>query len=635
MRILIWLLVTAAGLSVGFSQNREIDSLRQFLTSRDKENPANSGTINSQLAWLFYNHAIYDSAIHYYKQALASQHETPNLSWLGNVHFGIGSSYASVGRADSAIIYFQRALNFFFSIRDDDNIEITSANLSVAYKNLGLYEEALRAAYTAAKTLEKKVPSLNLAISYHTLASILAKTGDYDEATKYYQDAIRLFAKFNISYQAKSYNNLGELFILVRQYDSARNNLIRAIKIKRQLDDLEGVARTQNRLSKVWILTGKLSMAEKELEETYATQKQLDDRVGMMETLNNLGELYLLTHRYNQSRLSLTNAEKIIRDIGTPEHLKQNLELQVRLAKETKDFANGMFLLEQLLATKDSLLNEEKSKSLQAMRIRYETERKEQQIVLLQQREETSQARIRNSQIVIGSLIVGLLLVGAIGALIYVNLRNARASKEKIELLLAETRHRMKNNLQTLASIFHLQTRHYTDEDMVLQARSSESRVHTMSLLHEKFYHAEPGNTIRSRDFITDLVHKLVDIYGVRTNNLSLSINVDDIDLDIDKALALSLIIQEVICNSFKYAFDHEPEPKLSVILHATDDQVTTVIHDNGIGLTIAPTTTSHGLGLVEALVAQLDGKMQVSNGSGATFTITFPIIPGWKKRLS
>jgi two-component sensor histidine kinase len=155
-----------------------------------------------------------------------------------------------------------------------------------------------------------------------------------------------------------------------------------------------------------------------------------------------------------------------------------------------------------------------------------------------------------------------------------------------------------------------------------------------MSLLHEKFYLTEPGNTVHVRTYVVDLVHKLVDIYGVSTRNLALSIEVDDIELDIDKVLALSLIIQELVCNAFKYAFDHEPEPELSVAIRLKDDNVTAIIHDNGIGLNDSPSPTSQGFNLVESLVAQLDGKMQTENERGTTFTIQFPLTPPWKKRL-
>ncbi len=152
---------------------------------------------------------------------------------------------------------------------------------------------------------------------------------------------------------------------------------------------------------------------------------------------------------------------------------------------------------------------------------------------------------------------------------------------------------------------------------MVLEAQNSESRVHAMSMLHEKFYNAEADHIINTRAYLTDLVHKLVDVYGVRTEDLRLSLYVDDIELDIDKALALSLIIQELVCNAFKYAFDHKPNPLLSVTIRSRGDVVVAAVKDNGIGLDDHSIGRSQGFSLVEALVAQLEGKMEYDNSNG------------------
>lgn len=636
MKTLIWLWVTAASLSLGICQNREIDSLQNSLDDLTVEDDFQLANVNARIGWLFFNESKPDSAILYYKRALTMHHQNADQAWLGNLKYGLAASYAAIGHSDSSITYYREALKSFAVVGDDDNVASINSNLSVTYRNLGLYEEAFEAAGSAAKIFEGKAPSLNLAIAYHSMGQILTKLEDYERAKRYYRNAISLFEKFNEAYLARSYNNLGEIYILTQQYDSAHINLEVALLIKRRLNDLQGFTQSSTRLGKVMTLEGNLVEAEQQLNESLLTQAKLDDPVGMIEVLNNLGELYLITKRYSQAHQALTKAEEIIRKTGTPDYLRQNLELQIKLAHARNDFAKGMILLDELIVVKDSLMNEEKTRSIQAMQIRYDTEKKEQQIALLHHREEINQARISNNQIVIGSLAAGLLLVGALGLLIYVNFRNTRTSKKKIELLLAETRHRTKNNFQTLASIFHMQTRNYTDQQMILEARSSESRVHTMSLLHDKFYHSEPGHTIRGQSFMTDLVRMLVDIYGAQTGNLKLSVQVDDIDLDIDKALALSIIIHELVCNAFKHAFDHQPHPMLTVRISSHGEDVTAIVSDNGIGIDLKSdsSSTSQGFDLVEAFVSQLDGTLKVSNDHGTTFTIQFPLTPLWKRRL-
>lgn len=110
----------------------------------------------------------------------------------------------------------------------------------------------------------------------------------------------------------------------------------------------------------------------------------------------------------------------------------------------------------------------------------------------------------------------------------------------------------------------------------------------------------------------------------------------DEIHLDIDKALPLSLIIQELVSNAFKYAFDGENAPKLSVSIHLrANGELITTVSDNGVGMDVNKTRLSQGFGLVEAFVAQLDGKLQVKTAKGTTFSISFPLTPIWKRHAS
>jgi two-component sensor histidine kinase len=617
-----------------YSQSKvEIDSLTRELHNGKVVSRWKSSDIAARLGWMYNYNRQYDSSLRYYKYAIELAPTNSRDSWLGNIHLGIGSNFSALNQWDSAFYHSLEALKHFKNINDIENISLVNSHIAIHFYNLDLYEAALAYTFDELPILEHTGPSFNLASRYDLIGLIYQSIGEYVRADQYHRKALEIRLKINQPLEvAKSYNNLGELFLLTHQYDNAKHNLILSANLKHQLNDTQGLARTLTRLGKALMLTGETDNAQSQLLESLATQRQINDSIGMIETLNNLGELYLTINQVTESNKTLLEANTIIHASGTPDYLRQNLELRVALARKQKDFVTGMDLQDELLIIRDSLLNEEKSKSLQAMQIRYETKKKEQEISLLEQREEINQAKIDSNRILIGSLITGLTLVAAIGLLIYFNFKNTKAAKQRIELLLSETRHRMKNHLQTLASIFHLQTRHYTNHEMVLEAKSSESRVHTMSLLHDKFFTDEIDQVINARDYITDLVHKLVDIYGSQTKNLKLSLDIEDVELDIDKAFALSLIIQELICNAFKYAFAHELNPELLVDIHQRNDHVHTMIHDNGIGFSGNTFGTSQGLNLVDALVSQLDGEMHTDNNRGTTFMIRFPATSLWKK---
>lgn len=617
------------------SQSRkEIDSLKGILNYAAHKSDWITSDINARLGWLYSSNKKYDSSLYFYNNALDVAPHDSNEGWLGNIRLGIGTSFLAMDQFDSALVNYQRALSYFQATGDTLNIALVHGNLGILYANKGLFEEALSNSIQALTSLEH-TPSYALAASYNGIALTYKKINNYKDAAIHYRHGLQVLIQLDRPLDiAKSYNNLGELFILTRQYDSAKHNLLLSAKLKRQLNDTQGLARTLSRLGKVSILTNDLQKAESLLIESLTTQRQINDPVGLIETLNNLGELYLNTSKISKASGFLQEANTIILRYGTPDYLRQNLELRIKLARKQNNFSTGMLLQDELAIIRDSLLNQEKSKSLQAMQIRYETQKKEQEITLLQQRNEISKAKIESNRILIVALVVGLTLVVAIGILIYINLRNARASKKRFELLLQETRHRIKNNLQTLASIFHLQTHHYTDHEMILEARSSESRVHAMSLLHEKFYAGEADHIINTREYIADLINKLVDIYGSHTRNLKVHSHVAEVDLDIDKALALSLIIQELVCNAFKYAFDQEPDPELSVEIREQTGNILAVVADNGIGIggNRESYSSSQGLSLVDALVSQLDGDMKIETDRGTRFTIRFPGASLWTR---
>ncbi|HMJ70496.1 MAG TPA: tetratricopeptide repeat protein [Cyclobacteriaceae bacterium] len=635
MKRLLWLCIFQFALFVSNAQS-SLDTLRSLLSkARANEDVKAVQEYSSQLAWTLLNDKEYDSALKYYNESLATIEPGTELELQGNIMIGLGAIYGSKGKFDSCILYYQASLSKFLSARDTANALIVESNLSIVYKNVGLYEESLRAALHIVSSLRLSDNSMLKGSCYNTIGSIYVRTKDFPNALEYYYLALENRDLNNqLPDVARIYNNIGELFILMRLYDSAAINLQRAATIKRELKDMQGVARTVTNLAKVSMLTKDFERASIQLKEVLTIQNNIDDPIGMIKTLNTLGELNILTNHLNIAELNLGQAEDIIRRTGTPDYLLENLELLVKLDKERRDFPNGLVHLEQLSAVRDTLLNQEKDRSMQAMQIRYETVRKEQQIAILEQREEINRNRIRSNQILITTLAIGLALVAVVGLLAYINFRNARSSRHRIELLLTDTRHRTKNYLQTLASIFHLQTRHYSDHNMVQEARSSESRVHAMYLLHEKFYSLSPGHTIDLQKYVTDLINHVIDIYNYKNKSLSLNIDIDNIHLDIDKALPLSLIIQELTSNAFKYAFDNKLHPQLtvSIKLNTIDDQITTIISDNGVGLNAPKTTSSQGFSLVEEFTAQLNGKLQAKTEKGATFIITFPLNPSWKK---
>jgi PAS domain S-box-containing protein len=199
-----------------------------------------------------------------------------------------------------------------------------------------------------------------------------------------------------------------------------------------------------------------------------------------------------------------------------------------------------------------------------------------------------------------------------------------RASLKEKEVLLKEIHHRVKNNLQIVSSLLYLQSRKTSDDQVLSVLRESQTRVRSMALIHEKLYQCDDLANINLGDYIRSLTSYLFNSYGVASHMVTLHVNVDNTPLGLDRAIPCGLIINELVSNALKYAFPNGRRGKILIdLLHGGDGKVVLTVKDNGVGLPGGMDITdmpSLGLQLVNTLVKQLDGTIEVDSVGGAAF---------------
>jgi two-component sensor histidine kinase len=200
------------------------------------------------------------------------------------------------------------------------------------------------------------------------------------------------------------------------------------------------------------------------------------------------------------------------------------------------------------------------------------------------------------------------------------------ASLREKELLLKEIHHRVKNNLQIISSLLSLQTAVTMSEEASAILIDSQNRIKSMAMIHESLYKSSDFACIDFKDYVDSLVRSLACSY-VTAQNIRIIKDIADISLDIDAALPCGLIINELITNSMKYAFKGSASGELRVSLTVNDDLYTLIVSDDGAGLPPGVdfrNTATLGLQLVVTLTGQLNGDIEILEGKGTTFKITF-----------
>lgn len=198
--------------------------------------------------------------------------------------------------------------------------------------------------------------------------------------------------------------------------------------------------------------------------------------------------------------------------------------------------------------------------------------------------------------------------------------------KEK-EVLLKEVHHRVKNNMQVISSILNLQSSYIKDEKTQNIFKESQNRIKAMAFIHESLYQTNDFSKIKFSEYITGLSKNLLHSYDIFDGLVDLKLNIGEVYLNLDLSIPCGLIINELVSNSLKYAFEEGERGTISIDLFNDNGIIRLSVSDSGKGLPKNidyRDTDSLGLQLVVTLVEQINGELELDNTKGANYKIAF-----------
>ncbi len=197
-------------------------------------------------------------------------------------------------------------------------------------------------------------------------------------------------------------------------------------------------------------------------------------------------------------------------------------------------------------------------------------------------------------------------------------------------ILLSEIHHRTKNNLAIVSSILNLQRSQVTDEKLDTILLDCSNRVHSIAAVHQKLYEKGDFSVVDFKEYMEGLVRDLQNTLFPENKIITVSTEIESFDIKTDQAVSCALILNEVITNSIKYAFNtHYDNNTIEIRVSRITNQIVLMVHDNGPGFAIPDlqkNQTSLGMSLIEALTEQLEGSYEYHNVGGTTFTLSFKL---------
>lgn len=210
-------------------------------------------------------------------------------------------------------------------------------------------------------------------------------------------------------------------------------------------------------------------------------------------------------------------------------------------------------------------------------------------------------------------------------------LRNINRQQEKnlnkIKNLIREIHHRVKNNLQIISSLLNLQSQEEISIEVKNALLSTKSRVQSMALVHNKLYGNENFDAINANEYITSLCENISQMYESKKDAVKTEILIDKtLTLSIDTVIPLGLMLNELLTNTFKYAFGEQKKGQIGIQLTKNEDDYYALIYkDSGLGFDFEQKSkNSFGLELILMLTEQLKGKIEYNRTQGPNFVIKF-----------
>jgi two-component sensor histidine kinase len=206
--------------------------------------------------------------------------------------------------------------------------------------------------------------------------------------------------------------------------------------------------------------------------------------------------------------------------------------------------------------------------------------------------------------------------------------RELESSNHQKEILLYEIHHRIKNNLNKMASVLGLQIMNiktHTTKNITDALLNSKLRIEAMAMVHESIYKQNKFDSIDLLDYITNLTELINRAYG---KNVKTKINTGDMVLPLETIMNLGIIINELFTNSIKYAFVDRMGDVISISLHEVDGSYVFTYHENhnqNVDIEKMKHSKTLGMKLLNLTVKELDGTLDISKNSGLKFVISFP----------
>jgi len=566
-----------------------------------------------------------------------------NLSTLGVYH-------ERKTQYDSAMVYLNSALKIVEETNSTKGFATVLNNIATVQIRRAEYQDALINMFEALKAEEKLGNQNGIAQAYNNIGIVYYYTENYDKTTYYLTRALEIQEELgNLDGLQNGYNNVGAIFEYQKKYDEAIGSYQKALEISRKLGDQKQEAAFLSNIAQSYTSKGDYIIAESIFRESIEIKKKIEDYNGMVNGYISFGQLFLKQEKLKDAKRYLEEAIQLSKKYDSRIALREAYAALAEVAEKEGKFELSVTYLKDYITLKDSILNEDNSRILAETEAKYETEKKEKEI--LEQRaliaEKDLEVRQKNTLMYGGFGLAFLLAL--LGYLFYNQqiLKNRQLQKEgelKSALAAIETQNKLQEQRLRISRDLHdnigaqltfiissIDNLKYGFKDMgnKLSGRLSGISSFTGNTIYElrDTIWAMNKNEITFEDLQTR-ISNFIDKANIASDTMKFTFNMasevnSEHTLTSVQGMNIYRIIQEAMNNTVKYA-----EAKhIVVMISEVNDCYLIEIKDDGAGFDLTQVERGNGLNNMEKRSRDIDATLKIHSELDKGTTIALSVL--------
>jgi len=642
------LLILCFQLSIAQKTVANVDSL--LLVLKTSKNDTSKVILYQEIAG-HYNITHLDSAKAFAEKGilLAAKLNYPKGQWMNlNV---LGNYYERKTDYEEASKIYEEALLIIKKTNDTKGYAVVLNNIATIHIRKAEYDEAIVNMFEALKAEEKLNNQNGIAQAYNNIGVAYYYLQDFNKTTLYLAKALEIQEELgNFDGLINGYNNVGAILDYQKKYDEAIVSYEKGLEISKKINDKKMEAIQLSNIALAYSNKGDFTKAEDFFEESIALKIAIKDDNGLAASYASFGESLATQKQYSRAKEILNKGLVITKEKGIKLAEKQIYASLSEIAEQQNDYKKANIYLKEFLAVKDSILNKNNAKIIAEVETKYQTEKKENEI--LQQRAQLAEKELEVKQknyIIFGSLGLALIL-GLVGYLLFSQqkLKNRQLQKEN-ELKTALARIETHNKLQEERLRISRDLHDNIGSQLTFIISSIDNLKYGFKDMSSKLSHKLSGIS----SFTTQTIYELRDtIWAMNKQNITfedlqtritnfinnaklatsetqflfiINVGVDqDYTFTSVEGMNIYRIIQEAVNNAIKYS----KASKIEVLISQNQNNLKLRIKDNGVGFQKDKIELGNGINNMDKRAKDLNGNLEYlsEEKKGTEIVIKMPL---------